>query len=327
MTKIENDAHISILGGIDPVGIALIKKAGIAYDVVDDQDEAAVTAVLGHTDAVICRVAPFGAEHIARAPRLRVVSRHGVGYDSVDVAALTARKIPLTIVGNVNALSVAEHAFMLMIALARQIRNADRAVRENRWRIQGEVTTIELAGKTLLLLGFGRIGQRLAPRAKAFGMTVQAYDPFADETLMQKADVARVETLSPQALGAADVISVHVPYTQKTHHLIDGDFLSHMHPRSFLICTARGGIIDEAALCKALKAGGIAGAGLDVFAREPLPPDDPLRTLDSVLLTPHQASLTVECLQAMARVSAQNCLDALTGTLDPALVVNREVLA
>src|SRR5215468_4747470 len=276
-------------------------------------------------DAILVRTTRLSGAAIDAAPKLKIVSRHGVGYDNVDMAALERRRIPLTLVGNVNALSVAEHTLFMMLTLAKRGIAYDRATRNGDWKLRDTFGATELAEKMLLLLGFGRIGREVTRRAQAFGMTVMAYDPYVRDAAMFAARVQPVAKLA-EALPQADFISVHLPMTAETKGIIGAQQFSTMKKSAIVISTARGGLVDEAALAEALKSGQIRAAGLDVFVDEPPAPNDPLLKLDNLLLSPHIAGLTEECAMRMAEVSARNALAGLDGNVDPELVVNKHVL-
>jgi D-3-phosphoglycerate dehydrogenase len=243
-----------------------------------------------------------------------------VGYDAVDVAALSARRIPLCIVGDVNSRAVAEHALMLMLAVARRAVQHDQASRTGNWNIRNRFETVELDGKTLLLVGFGRIGRRVAELAHAFGMAVMAYDPFIKPDLLARHGVKPAADLLT-ALSQADVVSLHMPGSA-AGAVIWEEELNAMKPSAILINAARGGLVDETLLDRALREGRLSGAGLDVLVEEPPPPDHPLLSNPRVLISPHSAGLTAECAQRMAVQSVQNLLDFFAGRLDPSLVVN-----
>ena len=197
--------------------------------------------------------------------------------------------------------------------------------RDGNWKLRDSFGATELAGKTLLLLGFGRIGREVAKRAQAFGMTVLAYDPYVREAAMYAARVQPAPKLE-DALPQADFISVHLPLTPETRGIIGARQFAAMKRTAIVISTARGGLVDEAALVEALRSGTIRAAGLDVFVDEPPSSDNPLLKLDNLLLSPHSAGLTAECAMRMGEVSARNALAGLNGTLDPELVVNKHVL-
>ena len=319
--------HVLLTGMIHRAGMELLEsRADVTLESIDNPTEADFAARLPRADALIVRTAVVPPAALEGAGRLRVISRHGVGYDNVPVEALTRKGIPLTVVGNVNAVTVAEHTLFLILALAKQCIPYDRAVREGHWTIRDSFAAIELAGKTLLIVGFGRIGREVARRAAAFDLQVAAYDPYVDAAEMAAAGVQKVEDWRA-VLGEVDVVTLHVPRTPETVGAIGADELVAMRPTAFLINAARGGLVDEAALADALRDGHIAGAGIDTFDSEPPPAGHPLLSLDNVVLCPHSAGLTDECAARMALAAAQNALDGVDGTLNPDLVVNREVLA
>ncbi len=261
------------------------------------------------------------------APRLEVVFMPGAGVDSVDVAACTARGIAVVNAAGVNYASVAEHVVGLMLSLARWIALTDRAAH----REQRTVPTRELGGlpgivrgKTLGLVGFGFIGREVARMAStAFGMRVLAYDPWANATEAERLGVELVEDLH-EVLGVSDVVSLHIPLTDDTRHLVGAAELALMKPTAVLLNTSRGGIVDTDALVRALQDRVVAGAGLDVTEPEPLPAGHPLFTLDNVILTPHSAGSAPEMTAKAGHVSAQDAVRALRGER-PRNLVNPEV--
>ena len=317
---------ILILGRIHEAGLDILRaRPGVSFEIMAQPAEPDILALAPTADAIIVRTTRLTAAAIDSAPKLKIVSRHGVGYDNVDMAALDRRRIPLTLVGNVNALSVAEHTLFMMLTIAKRGVAYDRATRNGDWKIRDSFGGTELAGKTLLLLGFGRIGREVARRAQAFGMTVLAYDPYVRDAALFAARVQPVAKLA-EAFPQADFISVHLPMTAETKTIIGAPQFAAMKKSAIVISTARGGLIDEAALVEALKSGQIRAAGLDVFVDEPPAPNDPLLKLDNLLLSPHAAGLTEECAMRMAEVSARNALAGLDGKVDPELVVNKHVL-
>ena len=209
---------------------------------------------------------------------------------------------------------------MLMLAVARKVAQHDAAIRRGDWNVRNRFDTVELDGKSLLLAGFGRIGRRVAELARAFGMTVTAYDPFVKPEMMAKHGVRPAADLV-KALGEADYVSLHMPGSA-TGAVIFEEELKAMKPGAILINAARGGLVDETLLDRALRDGKLAGAGLDVLTSEPPAMDHPLLTNERVVLSPHSAGLTAECAARMAVASVQNVLDHFAGRLDSALVVN-----
>ncbi|MBL4928943.1 hydroxyacid dehydrogenase [Fuscibacter oryzae] len=315
--------HLLIAGKLHPSGLALLRQApNLTFDYVEDISEASYQAHLPKADAMVIRTQPLGVASVAKAPGLKIVSRHGVGYDAVDMGALTARGIPLCIVGDVNSAGVAEHAMMLILAATHRLIAADRATRAGDWGWRNGLQTQEVAGKRLLIVGFGRIGRHLASMARAFGMEVHAHDPFISEDAWP--DIAiRVGDLG-QALALADAVSLHLP--RADHAILGAAELAGMKPTAVIVNTARGGLVDEKALADALRDGRVGGAGIEVFSDEPPGTDHPLFGLDRAVLTPHNAALTVECAERMAIASVQNVLDFFAGRLDPALIVNGAAL-
>lgn len=320
---------ILVAGRIADAGMQILSRAGAEVEVMDAPTPAAIAAAIPRFDALIIRVAQMPAECVDAADRLRVVSRHGVGYDNLPLPELTARGIPVAVVGAVNAAPVAEHALWFMLTLARRGIACHRAVAAGRWR-DGYRPGVELDGARLLLLGCGRVGRAVAKRAAAFGMRVSGFDPALSTAELHAAGIAKTDDWRA-ALGDADFTSLHLPLTDATRCLIDADALAASKPGACLINTARGGLVDEAALVDALRRGHLGGAALDVFADEPPSPDSELlaAAADDNLnlnLSPHSAALTKACLARMATVAAQNALDALAGKLNPELTVNPETL-
>jgi D-3-phosphoglycerate dehydrogenase / 2-oxoglutarate reductase len=314
--------RVLVTDGIQQVGLDVLTKR---QDVVVDRclnrlrEEELVDRVV-NVDAILVGATPITRRIIEAARGLKVVSRRGVGYDNIDLAALRRGKIPLTIVGSANASTVAEHTLSFMLALAKQTILYDRETRAGNWRFRESMLAADLLGKTLLLVGFGRVGRAVAVRALAFGMHLMVHDPLVSEEVFTDFKILPALDLR-QGLAICDFLSVHVPLTPRTVGLIGRQELAAMRPTAFIVSTARGGVVDENDLISALRMGLIRGAALDVFAEEPLPPNHPLLGMTNVILSPHSAALTEECARRMDVVAAKNCLDAIDGRLDPALVV------
>jgi D-3-phosphoglycerate dehydrogenase / 2-oxoglutarate reductase len=287
--------------------------------------QADMLPLLADCAGIALSVTPFRQAEMDAAPAIQVVARIGVGYDAVEVPALTARGVPLMVAGTANSISVAEQAFHLMIALAKKNAALDRLVRTGQWGDRHGGLPIELSGKTVLIVGFGRIGTRSARRCLGFEMTVLIYDPYIDPEKVTAAGCEPVSNLDA-ALPRADFVSIHCPKNAETIGLFNAARLSRMKKGAFIVNTARGGIIDEPALYAALKTGQLAGAGLDVFEEEPTSTNNDLLTLDTVIASPHMAGVTVEAVAAMAIVTAQNILSVLDGDPNRDHVINKEVL-
>ena len=289
-----------------------------AYSSEDELREAA-----RDVDGILLRACTLTASIIEAAERLQIVSRHGVGYDNVDVEACTRRGIVVSITESANAQAVSEHAFACMLALANKIVAANVGIRQGEWDRAGNVG-LELSGKVLGIFGLGRIGSKVARQARAFDMEVIACDPYIDKTRATRFDTELVDPIT--LLERADFITLHVPLSTETRHLIGLPELERMKSTAYLVNTARGGIVDETAVCAALGSGSIAGAALDVFEEEPVAPDHPLFQLDNLLLcSPHVAGQTEESMVRMSVHAAENILRVLRGE-PPTCAVNPEVL-
>jgi D-3-phosphoglycerate dehydrogenase len=267
---------------------------------------------------------PYRQTEMNASPAMQVVARIGVGYDAVEVPALTARKVPLMTAGTANSTSVAEQAFHLMIALAKKHSTLDDLVREGRWGDRHGGLPMEMSGKTVLIVGFGRIGTRQARRCLAFDMNVLIHDPYVDQAKITAAACEPAPDLDA-ALPRVDFVSIHCPKNPETIGMFNAARLARMKKGAFIVNTARGGIINEPDLHAALVSGQIAGAGLDVFDVEPTPPDNPLLKLNNVISSPHMAGVTVEAVAAMAVATARNILSVLDGTPNKENTINPEV--
>ncbi len=318
--------HALIAGKIHPDGLAILRqRPDLTVEEMGDLSAEAFAARLPEADALLIRTAPLPAAAVERAGRLRVVSRHGVGYDNLPLPLLTRRGVPVAVIGNAGSVAVAEHTLMLMLALAKRAIPFDRAVRGGQWDLRNRLVGGDLEGRTLLILGLGRIGREVARRAAAFDMRILGHDPAIATSAVAEARVMPVRDWRA-ALSEADFVTLHLPRTAETNHMIGRGELASMKPTAFLLNTARGGLIDEAALAEALAAGRIAGAGVDVLEDEPPAADHPLLRADHIILSPHIAGLSESATIRLSVMSATNLLAGLDGTLDPKLVVNPEVL-
>lgn len=282
--------------------------------------EKEMLSLVGNVVGIICGEDEITEKVITAAPRLKVISKFGVGVDKIDVAAATRRKIAVCNTPGANSESVADMAFCLMLGAARRITVADRQVRQSLWE---PVVGLELWKKTLGIIGLGKIGKAVARRAKGFDMRILAYDVYPDIDFIQKEGIELV-TLK-ELLSRADFISLHLPATPETKGLIGAEELALIKPGAILVNTARGDIIDEVALYTALKERKLAGAGLDVFAQEPPDPSSPLFELPQVIMAPHSGAHTVEAIDRMGTIAAQNLVRVLKGEA-PVAIVNPEVL-
>jgi len=314
--------HLLIAGKLHPAGLALLEgRDGFTYEYVEEVSEPSYAPLIGKADALVIRTQPLSSTTIAEASRLKIVSRHGVGYDSVDFETLNKRRIPLCVAGDVNSLSVAEHAIMLILASAKRLIRADRSVREGPWGWRNALEAGEISDKNLLIIGYGRSGRHLARMAQGFGMQTRAFDPFLVKQGWPDGPATPVASLA-DGLAWADVISVHVPKAGRP--ILGAEEFALMKPGVNIVNTARGGIVDEISLAAALTEGRVAAAGLDVFDDEPPAQHHPLLAFEQVLLTPHIAGLTQQAAERMAVSAVQNVLDFFAGRLDPDLIVNKD---
>jgi D-3-phosphoglycerate dehydrogenase len=267
----------------------------------------------------------FGETELEASRDMKVVTRIGVGYDAVDVPALSRRKVPLMVAGTANSPSVAEQALFMMLTLAKRAQEMHSMVRDGGWATRLGSLPYDLYGKTVLIVGFGRIGTRTAKRCLAMEMQVLVYDPYKPAAEITAAGCEAVADLDA-ALPRADFVSVHCPKTAETVGMFNAARLKHMKPTAYLINTARGGLVDEKALYDALVSGRLAGAGLDVFEQEPPPVGQALHALPNVIMAPHVAGVTVEAVERMSEQTARNLLSALDGVPIRQNVINQDVL-
>jgi D-3-phosphoglycerate dehydrogenase / 2-oxoglutarate reductase len=267
----------------------------------------------------------FGEPELEASGDMKVVTRIGVGFDAVDVPALSRRKVPLMVAGTANSPSVAEQALFMMLMLAKRAVEMHSIVKDDKWASRLGMLPYDLYGKTVLIVGFGRIGTRTAKRCLAMEMNVLIYDPYKPAAEIKAAGCEPVADLDA-ALPRADFVSIHCPKNPETVGMFNATRLQRMKPTAYLINTARGGIVDEPALYDALSSGRLAGAGLDVFEQEPPPSGHSLFALPNVIMAPHVAGVTVEAVDRMSEQTARNILSALDGQPLRQNVINQDVL-
>ena len=267
----------------------------------------------------------FGEPELESSGDMLVVTRIGVGFDAVDVPALSRSKVPLMVAGTANSPSVAECAVFMMLTLAKRAAEMHSLVRDDKWADRLRMLPYDLFGKTVVIVGFGRIGTRTAKRCLAMEMNVLVFDPYKPAADIKAAGCEPVTDLNA-ALPRADFVSIHCPKNPETVGMFNADRLKQMKPTAYLINTARGGIVDEAALHAALVSGKLAGAGLDVFAQEPPPAGQALLSLPNIITAPHVAGVTVEAVDRMSEQTARNILSVLDGDPLRQNVINQDVL-
>jgi D-3-phosphoglycerate dehydrogenase / 2-oxoglutarate reductase len=299
----------------EPIPEEAVSRLRQRFDVVLGYGDQAVPfrRAAARTAAVLIRKAAFGAADFARAPRLRVIARAGVGIDNIDLTAAARHRVVVCNVPDGNTTAVAEHVFALLLAVTRRLLAADRHVREGRFGVRETLLGEELSGRRLGLVGAGRIGTAVARIAgSGFGMEVAGFDPFVGPAELRRRGIIPAPDLDA-LLSSCSVVSVHVPLTPATRELLGRERLALLPPGAILLHTSRGGTVDEAALLEALRSGRLAGAGIDVFAAEPPPADHPLFGLENVVLTPHTAGLTRASLRQLALGAADEIVRVLDG--------------
>jgi D-3-phosphoglycerate dehydrogenase len=301
---------------------AELAKIGAELRVFKVKTEEEVAAACKDADALLVTYARIGKIALAGMPKLKIVVRTGVGYDSLDVAAATARGVMACNVPDYCISDLAEHTMALLLAWWRRIGELDRQVRTAGWGLPIKPMH-RLEGKTLGILGLGRMGQAVAVRAKGFGVTLTAFDPYIPDPVFQSLGVTRLSL--EELCRTADIVTIHSPLTPETRHLICDRTLALMKPTAVIVNTARGGLIKTDDLARAIGEGRIAGAALDVIEEEPLGMDHPIRALSRVILTPHAAWYSEEAEPELRRRAAQIAVQGLQGER-PVSLLNPEVL-
>ncbi len=327
MTTGRNRKKVLIVGRMPPAGIAALKKRDdVDFEILSDDSPASLHAALKDVHAVTLGGTPFREAELKVAPNMMVVARLGVGFDAVEVPALNKRGVFLMTTGIANSVSVAEHAMYMLLASARLVKKYDRFVRENNWGHRLTDLPADLSGKSILVVGMGRIGSRTVKRCVAFEMDTYVLDPNVPEAEVKKAGATKVTDLKA-ILPKVDFVSVHCPKAPETIDMFNAETIGLMKPDAFLVNTARGGIVNEEALYHALKDGKLRGAGLDVLDKEPPDASNKLFTLENVIFSPHMAGVTKEANDRMAVTAIENILSVFDGRPNAAHVVNKEVLA
>ena len=314
--------RIAIIEKIDEDGIKLLDKhPNFEYKLIENTDKENLIKELPDFDGVTLRVAKLNDEILKHCKKLKVISRHGVGIDNVDLKFIKENKISLLITSTANSLAVAEHVMYMMLSLTKGVVSYDSAVREGNFKNNiNKIETFELFKKEILIAGFGRIGKNLIKRCLGFEMKVKVYDPFVDEKTIKSFGGNKVKKLE-ESIITADFVSIHMPLNEKTKNLIDLKVLKTMKKNAIIVNTARGGIINEIDLDIALKSNLIFAAGLDVFEKEPPDINNPLLKNKKVLLSPHSATFTKECKSRMSIETVQNIIDFFENKTKESMIV------
>ena len=314
--------RIAILEEFHKSGLQLFDNSKeFKYDIINDVSEENLINILPQYDGCTLRVSNLTENILKKCNKLKVISRHGVGYDNVHLETLKKKNISLMITANANAIAVAEHVMYMMLSISKGIVSHDNSVRKGLFK-KGikNIQTLEINKKEILIVGFGRIGKSLIKICKSFDMKINIYDPYVDNMMINSFGCNKVNDLNV-AFKSADYISLHVPLNDKTKNLINMNSLKNMKKNTIIINTARGGIVNEKDLDKALREKIIFGAGIDVFEKEPINLDNPLIQNDRVLLSPHSATFTDECKIRMAKQTVQNLINYFENKIDKSMVV------
>ena len=298
---------IALIGKIHEDGLKILEKEKVNILEINNLDENNLIEKLKDIDGIVLRTAKLNSKVLSECSKLKIIVRHGVGYDNVDLKYLNNNNIALGITSTSNAVSVAEHVLTLFLYLTKNLHLSDQLTRNGKFQDKVNLPNFfELYKKNILILGFGRIGQEVAKRCLGFESNVYVYDPFVDNQYIIDNNCIPIE--KKEGFKIADYITIHLPINEKTKNLISLEEFILFKKNLILVNTARGGIINEKELFNALKEKKIAGAGLDVFENEPPPKNHPLFNLDNIVLSPHNAALTLECRKRMAIESCETVI-------------------
>ena len=317
-----NKKKILVVKNIHEAGLNLIKKnPNFEFEIIEKPDLNILKEKIIDCDAIAIKTTQLTEEIINLGKKIKIISRHGVGYDNIDLNSLKKNNITVTITATANAVAVAEHVMFMLLNISKRKDMYDSTVKSGKFVERNKLPkTIELWNKNILIAGFGRIGQCLIKRCKGFEMNVFIYDPFVSKEIIEKLGGKKVDNLA-NAVKDMDAISLHIPLNKDTENLINYSLLKTMKKNCILINAARGGIINEVDLDKALKENLIFGAGLDVFHTEPPDESNPLLKNDKVMLSPHTAAFTEECMIRMGKETIQNIIDFFEKRLDKSKII------
>ena len=296
---------VAVIGKVDQKGLSFLRENEFKVIEIENFEIQNLKEQLKDVDGILLRTTKLDKEILEHCDNLKIISRHGVGYDNVDLDFLNENKIALGITSTSNAVSVAEHVLSFFIYLTKNLSLSDSLVKEGNFEKRSQLPNFfELYKKKVLIIGFGRIGKEVAKRCLGFDMEVYVYDPFLDNEIIIRNQCIPIE--KNQGLAIADFITIHLPLNRDTKNFISQTELNLMRKNSILVNTSRGGIVNENDLCIALDSKKIQGAGMDVFVSEPPESNHPFFKLDNILLTPHNAALTLECRERMSLEASQN---------------------
>ena len=314
--------NILIAGELHPAGLKIINQnSKYSVDYLKEVSNKNFLPYLKNADAMIVRTQTLNKNNIEKAKKLKIVSRHGVGYDNIDLKKAKEKDIKIAITANANAVTVAEHVMFVLLHIAKRKDLYDKTVRDGNFKDRNKLPKmIEIWKKNFLIIGFGRIGKALIKRCMGFEMNVFVYDPYVDKKKIEELGGKKIDDLE-EVIKIMDVISLHMPLTDKTENLINYELLKKMKKTCIIINAARGGIIHEEDLDKALNENLIFGAAIDVFKKEPPDNNNPLLKNNKVFLSPHTAAFTDECMTRMGKETIQNIIDFFENKIDQSKIV------
>ena len=314
--------NILIIQPIDKSGIEILENhPDYNFEIIDGTDLEEIKKKIIECDGISIRTAKLPAEVIRGAKNLKVISRHGVGYDNIDLEAAKEKNITISITATANAVAVAEHVMFMLLNISKRKDMYDKTVKSGRFSDRNKLPkTIELWNKNILIMGFGRIGKSLIKRCIGFEMNVYVYDPFVSKDEIESLGGKKIEDLK-EGVKKMDALTLHMPLNEKTKNIINYEVLKNMKKNCIIINASRGGIINESDLNKSLNENKIFGAGLDVFDTEPPDNDNPLLKNDKTFLSPHTAAFTEECMVRMGKETIQNIIDFFDKKLEKSKIV------
>ena len=314
--------NILIIQPIDKSGIEILENhPDYNFEIIDGTDLEEIKKKIIECDGISIRTAKLPAEVIKGAKNLKIISRHGVGYDNIDLEAAKEKNITISITATANAVAVAEHVMFMLLNISKRKDMYDKTVKSGRFNDRNKLPkTIELWNKNILIMGFGRIGKSLIKRCIGFEMNVYVYDPFVSKEEIESLGGKKIEDLK-EGVKKMDALTLHIPLNEKTKNIINYDVLKNMKKNCIIINASRGGIINESDLNKSLNENKIFGAGLDVFDTEPPDNDNPLLKNDKTFLSPHTAAFTEECMVRMGKETIQNIIDFFDKKLEKSKIV------
>jgi len=313
---------VAVVKNIHPSAIKLLQNnSQFEFEVIEDFSKENLIKKLPSFDAITLKTTKLDSEIINNCKKLKIISRHGVGLDNIDISSIKVNNITLTITTKANAIAVSEHVMFMILNISKGVDMYDKTVRKGEFSNRSKLDkSFELWNKKILIIGFGRVGKNLINKCQAFGMKIYVYDPFVDQKVIENFKAIKIDDLN-EFLKETDYVSIHAPLNKETRNLININNLKTMKKSSIIINTSRGGIINEKDLNEALNKGLIYGAGLDVFEKEPPDENNPLLKNKKIFFSPHSATFTNECTERMGIEAVENIFDFFSNKLEKSKIV------